>query len=88
MHLTMHPLQIPLFNGLARVFACKSGSTWVDTGVACFGASHLAVVVVGTLMLLAAWVFTFIGGWLPISLQEAFGWSSLRVALCFAVAID
>jgi hypothetical protein len=38
-----HVLLLPLLNSLARAFDCPQGSTWLSTGMTCFGTTHLVV---------------------------------------------
>jgi hypothetical protein len=59
--LSIGPLQLPVYNGLARVFACSSGGTWGRSGLTCFGSQHAVLLVVGAVLLALFWAVTFVG---------------------------
>ena len=56
-------LLLPVLNGLARVFACTRGSTWLTTSIACYGDLHIVLLVCGSTLLAMFWVFAFVGEW-------------------------
>lgn len=58
--LSIQPLQVPVYNGLAHVFACRPGESWAPS-MPCLGAQHLALVVIGALLLAMYGVLTFVG---------------------------
>jgi hypothetical protein len=68
--LTAQPLLIPLANGLARVFTCSPQSTWLVTGLACYGPAHTILMFVGGMLLLALWAAVFLGEWAPSGARE------------------
>jgi hypothetical protein len=59
--LTIHPLHTPVFNGLTRLFACRSGGSWAGTGMPCFGGQHFPLMAAGAVLLAMGAVFIFIG---------------------------
>ncbi len=63
--LSIGPLQLPVYNGLARVLACStaSGHTWTTTSVACRTGSslHAVALLFGIILLALFWVITFVG---------------------------
>ena len=58
--LTRTVLLIPLNMSLARVLDCP-GDVWLTTSVPCFGNSHVAILVVTCLLLLAVDVVLLLG---------------------------
>ncbi len=59
--LTTQPLLLPLANGLARVYTCSAGDSWLHSELPCYGIVHSALTVVGSGMLFALWLVAFVG---------------------------
>jgi hypothetical protein len=59
--LTTQPLLLPLANGLARVYTCSAGDSWLHSELPCYGIVHSVLTVVGSGMLFALWLVAFVG---------------------------